>query len=238
MKPVEPLVLASRSRRRRELLALLGATFDVREPAVDEEGEAEPARAKARAVEARGATVLAADTRIRTTGGEELGKPRDAAGAVAMLESLAGRDHLVVTDLAVRDSAGRETHVAVASRVRMRPLTRAEAEAYVATGEPLEAAGGYMVQGAGARLVAHVDGCLANVVGFPLCHAYEALRRAGRSFPERPERVCQAHFRFSCPVWRHAQAQGRALRDGETYASWLEGVGSRVRVPAGAGRTY
>jgi hypothetical protein len=102
----------------------------------------------------------------------------------------------------------------------MRTCSAAEAVRYAATGEPLDAAGAYQIQRFGGALVEAVDGCLANVVGFPLCHAYEALRRAGRAFPERPEVVCQRHFGFVCPVWRRAQAQGRSLHDGVAYATW------------------
>lgn len=225
------LVVASASPRRRQLLALLGSPFEVRPPGIDEAAVPEPARAKARAVEADGLTVIAADTRIRLDG-EEVGKPQGAAEAVATLLRLAGRAHLVVTDVAVLDAAGRELHFSVASRVRMRAFDRSDAEAYLASGEPLDAAGAYQVQGQGAHLVSSVDGCLANVVGLPLCHAYEALRRAGRAFPERPERACQAHFAFVCPVWRHAQSQARALRAGESYRSWSEGSPSSVPVAA------
>ena len=216
-----PLVLASASPRRRELLGLLGAPFAVHDAAIDEAAEPEPARAKARAVEVRDATVVAADTRIRLDG-REIGKAPDARAAVAMLEDLAGRAHEVVTDVAVVDGARRELHFAVRTRVRMRPFARADAERYVATGEPLDAAGSYKIQGAGGGLVESFEGCLANIVGFPLCHAYEALRWAGRSFPERPEVACQRHFAFVCPVWRRAQAQGRFAREGASYATWSE----------------
>lgn len=223
------LVLASGSPRRRELLSLLGATFDVRDPAIDEGAADDAAAAKARAVRAPARTVLAADTLIRH-GDASLGKPRDRHDAVAMLLRLAGRTHEVVTEVAVVDAAGRGTRFAVASRVRMRAFSRDEAAAYAASGEPLDAAGAYKVQGQGRRLVDSVDGCLANVVGLPLCHVYEALRRAGRSFPVRPELACQRHFAFTCPVWRHAQAQGRSLRDGDTSASWSPTLPSRVRL--------
>lgn len=225
----KPLVLASASPRRRELLALLGAPFDSREAAIDEAAAAEPARAKALAVRARAATIVAADTRIRSEG-DELGKPKDASEAIAMLLRLSGRTHEVITDVAVVDAAGRETHFSVRSRVRMRTFSRDEAEAYVATGEALDAAGAYKVQGLGRALVEAVDGCLANVVGFPLCHVYEALRRAGRAFPQRPENACQRHFAFVCPVWRRAQAQGRALRDGASYPTWSETAATLVRL--------
>lgn len=164
---------------------------------------------------------LAADTRIRDAG-EELGKPRDAGDAVAMLLRLAGRTHVVVTDVAVTDSAGRELRFAVESRVRMREFDPAAAERYVASGEPLDAAGAYQAQGQGEALVDSVEGCFANVVGLPLCHVYAALRAAGRAFPERPELACQRHFALRCPVWQRALAQGRALANRATYVSWPE----------------
>jgi septum formation protein len=214
-------VLASESPRRRELLGLLGAPFDTCEPAVDEAAATEPAREKARACRRPGATTVAADTRVRIDGAD-LGKPADARGAVSMLERLAGRRHEVITDVAVIDAVGREVHFSVRSRVTMRAFEPAEAQRYVSSGEPLDAAGAYKVQGRGRALVEAVEGCLANVVGFPLCHVYEALRRAGRAVPERPEVACQRHFSFACPVWRRAQAQGRSLHDGASCATWTE----------------
>lgn len=223
-----PLVLASGSPRRRELLALLGAPFDTREPDVDESTSAEPARAKARASALPGRTVLAADTRIRYEG-REVGKPRDEADARAMLARFSGHEHQVVTDVAVVDGAGREAHFSVASRVRMRAFDAAAAARYVATGEPLDAAGSYKVQGRGSALVESVEGCFANVVGLPLCHVYEALRAAGRATPERPERACQSWFSFTCPAWRHAQAQARAGLAGASFESWIDGVPTLVR---------
>ena len=216
-----PLVLASSSPRRHELLALLGSTFAARGAAIDEARSPEPARAKAQAISALNSTVIAADTRIRI-GNDELGKPADPNAAADMLGRLAGRTHEVVTDVAVRDAGGHAVHFAVRTRVRMRAFDRREAERYAATGEPLEAAGGYKVQAGGGTLVDFVDGCLANVVGFPLCHVYEALRWAGRAFPDRPEVVCQAHFDFACPVWQRSQAQGRSLRDGASYLTWRD----------------
>ncbi len=180
------LVLASTSPRRRELLALLGSPFVARPPAVDEGSAAEPARAKARAIDGGGATVLVADTRIRL-GDDDIGKPRDTGEAVATLLRLADTTHLVVSEIAVVDAAGREAHFAVATRVRMRAFDSAAAKGYVATGEALDAAGAYQVPGAGGRFVDAVEGCLANVVGLPIRHVYEALRRAGRALAQRPE---------------------------------------------------
>jgi septum formation protein len=222
-----PLVLASKSPRRRELLALLNGAFAVCDAAVNEAAVAEPARAKARAANRPGTTTVAADTRVRVEG-SELGKPRDVREATAMLLRLSGRQHEVVTDVAVVDGAGRDVHFSVRSRVTMRPFDRAEAARYAVSGDGLDAAGAYKIQGAARALVESFDGCFANVVGFPLCHAYEALRWAGRAFPARPEVACQRHFTFVCPVWRRAQAQGRSLRNGASFASWSEQAITRL----------
>ena len=106
----------------------------------------------------------------------------------------------------------------------LRELSLRQIERYVGTGEPLDRAGAYAIQGEGGRLVESYEGCLANITGLPLCHTYFALRGAGVVPGERPEVVCQAHFGFACPVWRKAQRQGRALRDGADYRSWSEDV--------------
>ena len=210
------LVLASASPRRRELLALLGVPFALAAADIDERAAEHPAVAKALALAARGVATLAADTEIDLDG-ERLGKPRDAGDAAAMLVRLAGREHAVVTGVAVVDAAGSRTAFAVRSRVAMRPRDDPAIVAYVATGEPLDKAGAYAIQGAGAALVERLDGCRANVVGLPLCHAQAALRRAGVVTRERAEVVCQGHFAFRCPVWQAACAQGRTLVDGATY---------------------
>jgi septum formation protein len=107
----------------------------------------------------------------------------------------------------------------------MRRLSLREIERYVSTGEPADKAGAYAIQGEGRRLVASYEGCLANITGLPLCHAYFALRRAGAAPRERPERVCQEHYAFVCPVWRAAQRQGRAASDGAEFDSWREDLG-------------
>lgn len=129
------------------------------------------------------AVVLGADTEV-VLDGRLLGKPRDAADAVRMLRALRGREHEVITGLAVVDlgppgsAPGQET-AAVTSRVRMGDYSDAQIEAYVATGEPLDKAGGYAVQGLGGRLVAAVDGCLTNVIGLPLTTTRALLERRG-----------------------------------------------------------
>jgi septum formation protein len=145
------------------------------------------ALAKAQAVaaeigEAR-AVVLGADTEV-VLDGRLLGKPRDPADAARMLRDLRGRQHEVITGLAIVElgppgSAPRQETAAVTSRVRMAEYSDADIETYVATGEPLDKAGGYAVQGLGGRLVAAVDGCLTNVIGLPLTTTRSLLERYG-----------------------------------------------------------
>ncbi|MFQ5349575.1 MAG: Maf family protein [Thermoanaerobaculia bacterium] len=171
------LVLASASPRRRELLAGLGLSPPVRPVDVDERPlDGEPAadcvlrlaRSKAAAAAGRGELVLAADTLV-VLDGRILGKPADPREAETMLGRLAGRDHLVQTGVAVHDgdssavAAGVET-----TRVFIAPLTASQIADYVATGEPLDKAGAYAIQGLGALFVERVDGNYSNVVGLPL----------------------------------------------------------------------
>jgi septum formation protein len=185
------LVLASASPRRQELLARLGIPFTVepsRIPEIHPPGP--PAQAltavaldKARAIASRwtaGAViVLGADTEV-VLDGRYLGKPRDAADAVRMLHELGGRTHEVITGLALVEArSGREETAAVTTRVTMVAASDEEIAAYVATGEPLDKAGGYAVQGLGARLVARVDGCVTNVVGLPVETTRRLLARWG-----------------------------------------------------------
>ena len=210
--------LASGSPRRRELLSLLGVQFEVAAADVDERAAPRPALAKARAVARPGEVTLAADTMIELDG-ERIGKPADAADAVAMLERLAGREHLVRTEVAIVNAAGRALHFGVRSTVTMVPADDRAIRAYVASGEPLDRAGAYAIQGGGAALVAAYAGCYANIVGLPLCHTFFALRKTGVAMPERPEPAFARAFGFTCPAWRLAYAQGRHLRDGAEYDS-------------------
>ena len=208
--------LASGSPRRRELLALLGATFEVVPADVDERAAVHPAVAKAEAVARPGAVTLAADTMIELDG-ERIGKPADADDAVAMLHRLAGREHVVRTEVALIGAAGRRLTFGVRSTVAMQPADDVAIKSYVATGEPLDKAGAYAVQGHGAGLVAWYDGCYSNIVGLPLCHTFFGLRRMGVATPERPEPAFTNAFGFVCPAWRVAEAQGRFLRNGAEY---------------------
>jgi septum formation protein len=210
--------LASGSPRRRQLLALLGAPFEVVPADVDERAADRPAMAKAEAVARRGEVTLAADTMIELDG-ERIGKPDGPEGAVSMLRQLAGRTHIVRTEIALVGAAGQRLHFGVGSTVSLRPADDETIRAYVATGEPLDKAGGYAIQGAGGELVARYGGCYSNIVGLPVCHTFFALRKMGVAIPERPEPAFTRTFGFVCPAWRIAYAQGRHLRDGAEYDS-------------------
>jgi septum formation protein len=184
------LVLASASPRRRELLRWLVAEYDLDVAEVDESarpGEAAAAlvarlaEAKAEAVAARRpeAWVLAADTIVEIDG-DVLGKPAGPREAAGMLRRLSGREHRVYTGFTLLGPEGRAGHRGtVESRVRFHDLSSRTIDSYVATGEPLDKAGSYAIQGRGAGLVARVDGSFTNVIGLPLGEVGAALREAG-----------------------------------------------------------
>jgi septum formation protein len=173
------LVLASGSPRRRELLADLGLRFEVRPIDADERplpGEKPEALVlrlaleKARAAAREGELALGADT-VVALGDEILGKPSGPAEAEWMLSRLAGREHEVWTGVAtVASSPGLRVERARAARTRVafRALERAEIAAYVASGEPLDKAGAYAIQGGAAAFATRVEGSFTNVVGLPL----------------------------------------------------------------------
>jgi septum formation protein len=174
-----PLILASTSPRRRELLAARGVRFVVEAPEVDEDDDqgsapddlAEAlARRKARAVAARRdrGYVVGADT-VVALGGVSLGKPRDDADARRILGLLAGTTHRVVTGYCVVDAAtGRERSGRATTSVTMRAMTAAEIAAYVASGESEGKAGAYAIQETGDRFVTRLEGGFDNVVGLPV----------------------------------------------------------------------
>ena len=178
-----PLVLASQSPRRQELLRAQGLSFTVAPAGIDEtvepgESPVEHVRRlsvqKAAAVGQAhpGHVVLGGDT-VVVIDDEILGKPRDEAEARAMLARLSGRVHEVASGVAlVADSLEVADHDR--TQVRFRELTATEIASYVATGEPLDKAGAYGIQAVGALLVAEIEGCYFNVMGLPL----QALRRA------------------------------------------------------------
>ncbi|GMV04814.1 MAG: Maf-like protein [Gemmatimonadota bacterium] len=191
MSDAPPLVLASASPRRAELLALLGLPVRVLPARVDETylaGETPVAhverlareKAEAVAVEAVGALVVGGDT-VVVEAGRVLGKPRTPAEAVEMLLALAGREHRVYSGIAIAGKGGTVSAVGTAT-VRFRAFDRALAEAYVATGEPLDKAGAYGIQGKGAALVEAIEGDYYSVVGFPIVRFLELLHRKGWSY--------------------------------------------------------
>jgi len=181
------LVLASGSPRRREILHLLGLEHEMRPPDVDERlraGEEPGVQARRLAVEKASGTaghgddlIVAADTLV-VLGEEILGKPVDEADALRMLMKLQGRRHEVHTGLALRFGDRIESDVAVTS-VWFRSLDAAECEEYVASGEPLDKAGAYGIQGLGAVLVQRIEGEYFNVMGLPVQLLLSLLARFG-----------------------------------------------------------
>ena len=184
------VILASQSPRRRELLGQMGFTDFVIRPAQGEEIVdpnlspdklvEELSRQKCAEVAAAAAPddlVIAADT-VVAIDGTVLGKPHSEQEAYAMLSRLSGRHHTVYTGVTI--SRGSESVTAhEATRVHFRPLTPAEIEAYVSTGEPMDKAGSYGIQGYGAMLVEGISGDYFNVVGLPVCLLGRMLARFG-----------------------------------------------------------
>ena len=200
------LILGSASPRRVALLEQLNLDFvqlvsPAEEPAAGDRGPQEhvvdSALHKARAVaelvatapppsfdSAAGALTIGADT-VVCIDGSILGKPSDEAHAVHMLRSLSGRSHEVYTGIALRHSNGWEQSACESTRVRMRKLSEQSIRSYVDSGEPLDKAGGYAIQGLGARFVEHISGCYYNVVGLPLARLCALLEEAGYDFGKR-----------------------------------------------------
>lgn len=181
------LTLASASPRRRMMLEPLGYTLDVRPADIDETprpGEAPEAYALRLAQEKLAGApspAVAADTVVHLDG-EIFGKPQDAEDAARMLRALSGREHLVTSAFALRVEDAVVSQ-AVTTRVRFRALREAEIRGYVATGEPMDKAGAYGIQGVGGFLVATIDGSYSNVVGLPLAELLDALHRLGMPAP-------------------------------------------------------
>jgi septum formation protein len=187
-----PLVLASASPRRQELIRLLGLPFEVRPSAYEEEMPdehsdpaqlavhlaTEKAQDVARGCET-GRLVLGADT-VVALGTRVYGKPSDAAEARRMLRELSGQTHQVITGVAlVRSPEERVRTFAARTDVTFRPLEAAEIAAYAETGEPLDKAGAYAIQGYGGLLIEGIRGDYPNVVGLPLTPLALALRELG-----------------------------------------------------------
>jgi septum formation protein len=188
-----PLILASGSPRRRELLGRAGIRIDIRPadiPELEQAGETPMAfakrlaRSKALTVAERIGTtpprwVLGADT-IVVVGNDILGKPRDEKHAMELLERLTGRGHCVVTAVALASSETLQVRdITVESRVEMRDVRRDELAAYVATGESLDKAGGYAVQGGARSFVTKIVGSETNVIGLPMDETLALLAEVG-----------------------------------------------------------
>ena len=181
------LILASQSPRRRELLGLTGLDFVVRVADIDETMDkslpaadevARVSRKKAMAVKrSPGDVVVAADT-IVVCGGEILGKPKNEDDAFRMLSMLSGRDHQVMTGMTVMrdDEVHTETEV---TDIHFRELLPEEIRAYIATGEPMDKAGAYGIQGSAALFATGLRGDYYNVMGLPVCRLAQILRQMG-----------------------------------------------------------
>lgn len=183
-KTQERLILASGSPRRRNFLAELGLVFEAQAASINEivqSGEkpsdfvARLAQEKARAIDQPDAWVLAADT-VVVVDGDILGKPGDENEACAILMRLSGRWHEVWTGFSFYRAATDELYTkTVCTRVRFMTLTRELCWAYVRTGEPMDKAGAYGIQGKGCFLVPEINGSYTNVVGLPMAEVFEAL---------------------------------------------------------------
>lgn len=182
------IILASASPRRQELLRQVGLSFRIIPSQVSEETD-EPmspgalvehlALIKAQAVASQEpeALVLGSDT-VVVVDGDILGKPRDRADAIVMLERLAGRAHQVMTGVAVVGPLGISVAHEVTT-VRFMPLTREQIERYVDSGEPMDKAGAYGIQGRASAMISSIEGDYFNVVGLPLCRTVQMLSHFG-----------------------------------------------------------
>ena len=176
MQPEFPLILASGSPRRRELLDQMGLIYTIDSPDVDENYVGRPAetvleisRRKAVAVAARhpDSVILAADTLVFAD--EALGKPHTPERAKEMLTALADNWHNVYTGITlINTNRGRVLRNVDRTRVHMTSMTEQEMDAYIATGEPLDKAGAYAIQGQGGMFIDRIDGSYSNVVGLPM----------------------------------------------------------------------
>lgn len=182
----QSIILASASPRRRELLDRMGLAYTLRACPTDERVQAPPHEAVAILAERKARTaarglnrglVLGADTLV-SLDGKALGKPRDAREAVEMLTALSGRAHQVFTGVCLLDASSGRCDVAVEeTRVRFRPLSGAEIVSYVETGEPMDKAGAYAIQGGAGKFVDALEGSFENVMGLPVQRLKEMLSK-------------------------------------------------------------
>lgn len=197
----KPIILASASPRRKELLTSLGLTFEVEASSIDEhipamitpqEAVETLAKRKAEAVarHRKHGLVLGSDTLV-VLDGEPLGKPRDEEEAFLMLNRLQGRTHLVYTGVALVDLESKQWKVGhEVTKVTMAPLSEVEIRKYIATKEPLDKAGAYAIQGLGATFVEKIEGDYFTVVGLPLRLTAQFLKAFGVDVLERCQGGC------------------------------------------------
>ncbi|MCI0480348.1 MAG: Maf family protein [Candidatus Dadabacteria bacterium] len=185
------IILASSSPRRRELLRNLGFAFDVIHPSADEtvsgdeapedfalRASVEKASSVSRSL-GEGAVVIGADT-IVVVDGEILGKPEDPEEASSMLRKLSGKEHHVYTAFSIVRPKDEILHSEIVdTSVRVKPLAASEIEGYIKTGEPMDKAGAYGIQGIGSFLVRGIEGSYSNVVGLPVEELLAALKKLG-----------------------------------------------------------
>lgn len=208
-----PLLLASNSPRRRQLLTLTGWAFSVAASDIDESvhpGEEPPAyvrrlaqeKARAASQKAHGERfVIGSDTTV-VLDGDILGKPADADEALSMLRRLRGRTHQVFTGIAVIRLEDGHTHTDVCvTDVPMRAYSENEMSAYVASGDPMDKAGAYAIQHAWFKPVASMAGCYASVMGLPLCHLARLMRQFGVPPQSDVSGGCQSTLGYHCPVY-------------------------------------
>jgi septum formation protein len=206
------LILASQSPRRKQLLEWTGWSFEII-PASNVEnvrpGEApldyvrrmssEKAAAIVSQIKGNG-IVLAADT-VVVLDGKILGKPESNDQANEFLRELRGKIHFVSTSIFIEDpeTKGIEQEICT-SQVKMREYTEREMQTYIATGDPQDKAGAYAVQHKGFHPVQNFRGCLANVMGLPLCHLVRTMAKLGVYPPQDVPFACQKNLDYDCPV--------------------------------------
>ncbi len=207
-----PLILASSSPRRRELLGLLGLVFGARAAKIAEIPQSsesaveavqrlarEKAAAIARQVHPRGCPIVIGADTIVVLDGDALGKPRDPIEAETTLRQLRGREHQVYTALSLITRPDEEPlDCLVCTVVPMRDYSDEEIYLYVRSGDPFDKAGAYAIQNPGFRPVADLSGCYANVMGLPLCHLAVLLSRLGIEPQVDVAAACQERTRYTC----------------------------------------
>ena len=186
------LILASQSPRRRELLGLFRRPFIIRVADIDEAMDpnlppydevARVSRAKAEAVARQADDIVVAADTIVVCEGRTLGKPHSEAEAAEMLRLLSGRDHQVMTGMTVLRGEASVTCTEVTD-IHFRPLSETEIESYIATGEPMDKAGAYGIQGGAALFAQRMVGDYYNVMGLPVCRLYEILTQLAPDYME------------------------------------------------------